>query len=248
MTSHRDITDIEPVIAALSHTNITSKKAKLQILKTALDVEQTAIDTQRTNLHAHRGRVNDMISNLGNTEDASEYTVQDAGGLFTAAEKAQALSDIISKQDELTQENYAIPTTGTVSFSGADQWKNTVDQGTRMSGEIDVSFTSTVPTGTWLSIFIRFSQNHLLNATIAYDITFSGEDFSSIGNMSDLDVLFNAKKSNFVNSSWRDSEDNTVMNQDFVHIRWESTRPQTSSTGFKLSYRIIPNSYRTYVS
>ena len=79
---------------------------------------------------------------------------------------------------------------------------------------------------------------------VAYDITFANENFASIGNMSDLDILFNAKKSNFVDSSWTDSDDNTYTNEDFVHIRWESTRTQNSNTSFKIAYRVIPSSHR----
>ena len=250
MTSHRDTSDIEPVIAALTHTNIGTKKTALQTLKTALDTEQTAIDTQRTNLHAHRSRVNDMISNLGNTEDASEYTVQDAGGLFTAAEKTQALADIISKQDQLTQESYATPTTGTVAYSGAGLYLTSVDQGTRMSGEVDISFTATasIPAGSWLSVIIRFSQNHLLNCTTSYDITYSGENFASAASPAATDINENMVKYNAVNSSWTDSLDYTVMNADYLYIRWSATRIQDSNTGFKIAYRITPNAYRTFVS
>ena len=62
--------------------------------------------------------------------------------------------------------------------------------------------------------------------------------------MSDLDVLFNARKSNFCSSSWTDSLDNTYMNQDFLHIRFESTRTMNSNTPFKIAYSVFPTSRR----
>jgi hypothetical protein len=144
------------------------------------------------------------------------------------------------------QESYLGVTAGSVTFTGNgnNQWRTSASQGTRLSGSVDVDFSGSVSAGTWLSVFIRFDQNVLLDAMVAYDITFANENFASIGSMSDLDILFNAKKSNFVDSSWTDSDDNTYTNEDFVHIRWESTRTQNSNTPFKIAYRVIPSSHR----
>ncbi len=143
------------------------------------------------------------------------------------------------------QESYGAPT-GSVTFTGNgnNQWRTTPSQGTRLSGSIDVNFNGSVSSGTWLSVFIRFDENVLLGAMVSYDITFDDEDFSSIGSMSDLDILFNAKKSNFTSSSWTDSNDNTYTDEDFVHIRFESTRTQNSNTPFKIAYRVIPTTHR----
>ena len=132
----------------------------------------------------------------------------------------------------------------TFTGNGNNQWRTTPSQGTRLSGSIDANFSGSVSSGTWLSVFIRFDANVLLNAMVSYDITFDSEAFASVGSLSDIDVLFNAKKSNFTSSSWTDSDDNTYTDEDFVHIRWESTRTQNSNTPFKIAYRVIPTSHR----
>ena len=100
MTTHRESASITAVIAGLSHTNITTKKSALETLKSALDVEQVLVDGELANLHAHREKVSGMIANLTNTQDAEEYTVQDAQGVFSAAEKTQVLADIVALQAE----------------------------------------------------------------------------------------------------------------------------------------------------
>ena len=98
MTTHRESSSITAVIAALSHTNISTKKAALETLKSALDTEQALVDDELANLHSHREKVSSMISNLTSTQDAEEYTVMDAQGVFSAAEKTQILADVVALQ------------------------------------------------------------------------------------------------------------------------------------------------------
>ena len=100
MTTHRESVSITAVIDALSHTNITTKKSALETLKTALDTEQALVDDELANLHAHREKVTGMITNLTNTQDGEEYTVLDAQGVFSAAEKTQILADVLALQSE----------------------------------------------------------------------------------------------------------------------------------------------------
>jgi outer membrane murein-binding lipoprotein Lpp len=225
-----DLDAAEVDIDALD-TRLTTLEAVVTPLSTDLDaaeVDIDALDTRLTTLEA-------VVTPLSTDLDAAEV---DIDALDTRVTALEAVSH--------DQESYSAPTSTAVTFTGNgnNQWRTSVSQGTRLSGSIDVAFSGSVSSGTWLSVFIRFDQNVLLNAMVSYDITFNGEDFSSIGSMSDLDVLFNAKKSNFCNSSWTDSLDNTYMNQDFIHIRWESTRTQNSNTGFKIAYRVVPTSHR----
>lgn len=107
MTSHRESADISAVITALTHTNISTKKDALNVLKTALDSEQTLVDTERDNLHAHRQKVLSMISNLTSQQDGEEYTVLDSQGVFSAAEKTQVLADILALQTPVVPTVYA---------------------------------------------------------------------------------------------------------------------------------------------
>ena len=161
-----------------------------------------------------------------------------------------AVSTRVTTLEAIPQESYLGVTAGSVTFTGNgnNQWLTSPSQGTRKSGSITVNFsaTSSVSAGTWLSVFIRFDENVLLDALCSFDITFINEDFSSIGSMSDLDVLFNARKSNFCSSSWTDSTDTTYTDEDFLHIRFESTRTQNSNTPFKIAYRVIPTSHRLH--
>jgi hypothetical protein len=161
-----------------------------------------------------------------------------------------AIDTRVTTLEAIPQESYLGVTAGGVTFTGNgnNQWLTSPSQGNRKSGSITVNFsaTSSVSAGTWLSVFIRFDENTLLDALCSFDITFINEDFSSIGSMSDLDVLFNARKSNFCSSSWTDSTDTTYTDEDFLHIRFESTRVQNSNTPFKIAYRVIPTSHRLH--
>jgi hypothetical protein len=107
MTSHRESADITAVISALTHTNITTKKAALSTLKTSLDTEQALVDSERDNLHAHRVKVSSMIDNLTSQQDGEEYTVLDSQGVFTAAEKTAILADVAALQAPVAPTVYA---------------------------------------------------------------------------------------------------------------------------------------------
>ncbi len=194
----------------------------------AAEVDIDALDTRLTTLEA-------VVTPLSTDLDAAEVDIDALDVRVTALEGVS-----------YDQESYSAPTSTAVTFTGNgnNQWLTSVSQGTRLSGSVEVNFSGTVSSGTWLSVFIRFDENVLLNALCSFDITFLDEDFSSIGSMSDLDVLFNARKSNFCSSSWTDSLDNTYMNQDFLHIRFESTRTMNSNTPFKIAYRVFPTSRR----
>ena len=103
MTTHRESADITAVIAALTHTSVSTKKAVLTTLMTSLDSEQGIVDSERQNLHEHKGTVQGMIDHLTVVQDGEEYTVSAAGsGVFTAAEKTQILADVVSLQAPVT--------------------------------------------------------------------------------------------------------------------------------------------------
>ena len=116
------------------------------------------------------------------------------------AELAVAEADITAIDTRVTtleaasfdQDSYSGITSGSVTFTGNgnNQWRTTASQGTRLSGSIDVNFSGSVSSGTWLSVFIRFDENVLLNAMVSYDITFDDEAFASVGSLSDIDILF----------------------------------------------------------
>ena len=232
MTTHRLSTDNEfdTHLSTLTVTSLDNKVTAWSGLKTNLDTEKDLLHGQRGQLTTHDAKVAQMIADLKTLK---------------AFEVSGGASDV-SELTGITQESFGAPT-GAVNFTGSGQWLATPDQGTRMAGEVDVTFSNSISSGNWLSVFIRFSQNHLLNTSVQYDFTFSGEDFSSAGSgAAATDIVFNAKKCNFVNSSFGDSNDNTYMNIDFVHVRWESTRTQNANTPFKISYRVIPNSYELF--
>ena len=225
MTNHRASSDsvFDTHLTTLDATSLDNKTTAWSGLQTNLDSEKTLLNGQKGKLANHVGKVEQMLADL-QTLKAFE-----SGGA----------SDI-SQLTGVTQETAQSPT-GTVTFTGGGQWLTTPDQGNRTSGQINVEFQNSINPG-WLSVFIRFSQNHLLDALSVYDITFSGENFNSA---SAADILFDARKSNFVNSSWSDSL-TSYTNEDMIHIRFESTRTLNSNTGFKIAYRVIPNNYSLF--
>jgi len=226
MTTHRLSTDNEfdTHLSTLTVTSLDNKTTAWSGLKTNLDTEKLLLHGQRGQLTTHDDKVAQMIADLKTLK---------------AFESSGGASDV-SELTGITQETAQSPT-GTVTFTGSGQWLTTPDQGNRTSGQISVEFQNSINPG-WLSVFIRFSQNHLLDALSVYDITFSGENFNSA---SAADILFDARKSNFVNSSWSDSL-TSYTNEDMIHIRFESTRVLNSNTGFKIAYRVIPNNYSLF--
>ena len=162
MTNHRASSDsvFDTHLATLDTSSLVNKSTAWSGLQTNLDSEKTLLNGQKGKLANHVGKVEQMLADL-QTLKAFE-----SGGA----------SDI-SELTGVTQETAQSPT-GTVTFTGSGQWLTTPDQGNRTSGQINVEFQNSINPG-WLSVFIRFSQNHLLDALSVYDITFSGENFNS---------------------------------------------------------------------
>ena len=66
MTSHKDSTDtqFQATIDGLTHTSISTKLSIIESLDSDLSTETTGLEVQRAQLHKHKQKIADLVSDL----------------------------------------------------------------------------------------------------------------------------------------------------------------------------------------
>ena len=82
MTSHKDSTDtqFQATIDSLQHSSISSKLSIIESLESDLSSETTGLEVQRAQLHKHKQKIADLVSDLKSIQSGEEYTVDESGG------------------------------------------------------------------------------------------------------------------------------------------------------------------------